>query len=721
MRSLRATRLGDVLNGAYELNELLSAQDSHEIYRATERKNGRGVRVKVLRAEFALQGKVVEGFLRAPRSLQKLTHTSLPSVRVDSDDTGIPFVIEEAVDGRPLDELLAGFPQGVPLGLATHVLVPLVEALALAHEQGLLHGAIDPTRVRWLGTPTAPLLKLLELGETRSSSAAWDASYRAPELARNAPATKQADVFAVGVLAYRLLCGELPFGRGGERALPLDEVAPQLPAAWVDLTAACLEVDPRRRCPDAAALLQRIRACTREPSAAPKREPVLARSAAPKQEPYSLRSPLPKSEARCASPRPVAPARARTGDARARIAVDDDKTQQVRAEAALVQTRVTRPREVTMSAVAAAFAPLEDQTADGAAQSGKPTSEPAPATKNRNSRARDIASKLSAKPQAEARARMSVAPPTPPSPALTSARPGDGRMKQPLTQGQIAAVALTEIQLDALRALRLKDEEDDDRWLLLFLMAFLMLLLQLALPLLYEPQMARARALFGTKLQLASAGFAVVVVIATARIWGARIQSNSLLMRTTSFTMMVVAACVTILCATRFTSSGGAGTFSGMARSVLPWGMSFLFFLFAFGGMLRSLRSLSRDVLYALLVMLLSTGSLYGSYRAVFSTVLAGKHWSDVAVVRGRDPRIALPSDLDALKKQANDKTSMAKWQEDHQDIKAMEQRSEVGANEAEDLKSLTEIRDTRTHNQAMLNTALQPAPAAPVASSTAQ
>src|ERR1700733_5980277 len=127
MRSSRATRLGDVLNGAYELHELLSAQDSHEVYRATERKNGRGVRVKLLRAEFALQSEVVERFLRAPRSRQLVAHTSLPSVRVASDDTGIPFVIEETVDGRPLDELIASFPQGVPLGLANHLLWPLVE------------------------------------------------------------------------------------------------------------------------------------------------------------------------------------------------------------------------------------------------------------------------------------------------------------------------------------------------------------------------------------------------------------------------------------------------------------------------------------------------------------------------------------------------------------------------------------------------------------------
>jgi hypothetical protein len=106
-------------------------------------------------------------------------------------------------------------------------------------------------------------------------------------------------------------------------------------------------------------------------------------------------------------------------------------------------------------------------------------------------------------------------------------------------------------------------------------------------------------------------------------------------------------------------------------------------------------------------VLLISTGSLYGSYRAVFSTALAGKHWNIAQIAPSHDRRAS--SQLDALKNQASDKTSLAKWQEDHQDVKAMEQRREVGANEAEDLKSITEIGDTRTRNQAMLQK-IQPA-----------
>jgi serine/threonine-protein kinase len=699
------------LNGAYELNELLSAQESHEVYRATERKNGRGVRVKLLRAEFALQSEVVEHFLGASRSRQLLAHTSLPSVRVDSDDTGIPFVIEETVEGRPLDELIASFPQGVPLGLASHLLVPLVEALTLAHEQGLVHGAIDPARVRWLGTPTAPLPKLLELGDAREGTASCDAGYRAPELAKQAAASKQSDVFAVGVLTYRLLCGELPFRPGDKRALPLDEVAPQLPAAWVELTAKCLELDPKRRYADAAALLQAMRACTHEPSAAGKRELAPAASAAAKggAEPRGSAAPV-RSAAR-----PV-------------VAVDADKTREARAGAAFAQTLVSRPNELAPDAVAAAFAPLEGDAADGVNRGSKRAPEAAPGAKNRNSRAREIASKLSAKAQPrndELPARDSAldvrvsAGPRPPQ--RTAAAPAAKAVatraagRQPLTQGQVAAVALTEAQLDALRALRLKNDDDDDRWVIFVMLTFFMVVLQLGVPLLYDPQLARAQALFGGKVPLVSAGFAVMVVIATARIWAARVVTNSLLMRATSFTMFVVAICIGVLCAAQF--SGGVGSFAGIARKALPWGVSFLFFLFAFGGILRGVRSLPNHIVYGLLVLLASSGSLYGSYRAVFTTVLAGKHWSAARIVQSHTRQVSSPSrlDLDALKQQASDKTSMAKWQEEHQDVKAMEQRHEVGANEADDLKAVNEITDTRTRNQAALSkTAQAPLPPAP-------
>jgi hypothetical protein len=223
-------------------------------------------------------------------------------------------------------------------------------------------------------------------------------------------------------------------------------------------------------------------------------------------------------------------------------------------------------------------------------------------------------------------------------------------LRAEFAQGQVAAVALTDAQLDALRALRLKNEDEDDRWVIFVMLTFFMVALQLGVPLLYDPQLARAQALFAGKVPLVSAGFAVMVVLATARIWVARVATNSVLTRVTSFTMFVVATCVGMLCAAQF--SGAVGSFAGIARKVLPWGVSFLFVLFAFGGILRGVRSLPNHFVYGLLVLLASSGSLYGSYRAVVTTVLAGKHWSAAQIVQARTRQVSSPSrlDLDALK-----------------------------------------------------------------------
>jgi hypothetical protein len=110
--------------------------------------------------------------------------------------------------------------------------------------------------------------------------------------------------------------------------------------------------------------------------------------------------------------------------------------------------------------------------------------------------------------------------------------------------------------------------------------------------------------------------------------------------------MFVVATCVGMLCAAQF--SGAVGSFAGVARKALPWGVSFLFVLFAFGGILRGVRSLPNHIVYGLLVLLASSGSLYGSYRAVVTTVLAGK----AQIVQTRARQVSSPSrlDLDALK-----------------------------------------------------------------------
>jgi hypothetical protein len=142
-----------------------------------------------------------------------------------------------------------------------------------------------------------------------------------------------------------------------------------------------------------------------------------------------------------------------------------------------------------------------------------------------------------------------------------------------------------------------------------------------------------------------------------------------------------------------------------------------LFFLFAFGGALRGARSMSTNIAYGLLVMALSTGSLYGSYRAIFSTVLAGTSPKQLAAARAaeRAARAAHPEQAQedqaessptgafhALSKQAAGTPSPDPEAVDgpQQEVGGFAERTAVGANEEDDLKATSEISNTHERSK---------------------
>jgi serine/threonine protein kinase len=98
----RDTRSGELLNDAYELHDVLASEGSYDVYRATCRETRRPVRVRLLRAEFALQSSVVQRFLGGSKTLAGLRHPNVSQVlAVEPDETGIPFVVEEQLPSGP--------------------------------------------------------------------------------------------------------------------------------------------------------------------------------------------------------------------------------------------------------------------------------------------------------------------------------------------------------------------------------------------------------------------------------------------------------------------------------------------------------------------------------------------------------------------------------------------------------------------------------------------
>jgi serine/threonine-protein kinase len=259
------------LLGPYEIVAPLGAGGMGEVWRARDSRLGREVAVKVLPAEFAADPERLKRFEREARATAALSHPNILAVHDVGSHDGVPYLVEELLEGESLRERLDR--GGLTVSEALRIACEIAKGLAAAHEKGIVHRDLKPGNVFLTGDGT---VKILDFGlaklvptvaadeaETLTQAAAattklggvlGTAAYMAPEQARGRPVDQRADVFAFGVVLYEMLAGERPFkGATGTEvmaAILTDEPA-SLPAGVPPGLAAvvtrCLEKDPDRR------------------------------------------------------------------------------------------------------------------------------------------------------------------------------------------------------------------------------------------------------------------------------------------------------------------------------------------------------------------------------------------------------------------------------------------------------------------------------------------
>ncbi len=219
--------LGQVLDGRYRLESILGSGGMGTVYRATHVTIGKTLAVKVLAQEFAGDETFRKRFLREAQAVSQISHHNVVEVSdFGVTPTGSLYLVMEFLEGESLSDLLDR-EGGLGWARAKPFILQVCRALQSAHEKGILHRDVKPENcMRIPRTDDANFVKVLDFGLAKMLMAepGLDVSlsakgggimgtpeYMSPERIRGLDLDARTDVYALGVLAYELVTGCVPY------------------------------------------------------------------------------------------------------------------------------------------------------------------------------------------------------------------------------------------------------------------------------------------------------------------------------------------------------------------------------------------------------------------------------------------------------------------------------------------------------------------------------
>ena len=272
---------GQLVAGKYRVERVLGEGGMGIVVKATHVALEQSVAIKLLREEMRDKPAVVERFAREAKALARLTSEHVTHViDVASLDDGSPYIVMEYLDGEDL-AVLVEREGALPTETAVGYVLEACEAIAEAHSVRVIHRDLKPANLFLARRPgeKKPIVKVLDFGIskvldeavslTKTASGLGSALYMAPEQMRNAKdCDERADVWAIGVILYELLSGEVPFGGQSvhqvvanvldQNRKKLSERVPAVPPEIEKLVEECLVLDPKNRLRSVADIAERI-------------------------------------------------------------------------------------------------------------------------------------------------------------------------------------------------------------------------------------------------------------------------------------------------------------------------------------------------------------------------------------------------------------------------------------------------------------------------------
>ena len=263
-------RVVAVIGDVYELGPELGRGGMAIVYRATDLRLRREVAIKVLPPELAFRTDVRRRFLREAETAAQLNHPNIVPIYSVDERGGLVYFVMALVDGENLGTRLA---RGRPdVAETRRLLRDVADALAYAHSRGVIHRDIKPDNIiirREDGLSLVTDFGIARAAEsdshlTATGVAVGTPAYMSPEQALGEREMDgRSDIYSLGVVAYQMLAGDLPFTAANTPAMmmkhvsdmprPLSQLRPDIPPGLAAAVERALGKRPEDRWQDAAA------------------------------------------------------------------------------------------------------------------------------------------------------------------------------------------------------------------------------------------------------------------------------------------------------------------------------------------------------------------------------------------------------------------------------------------------------------------------------------
>jgi eukaryotic-like serine/threonine-protein kinase len=265
-----------VLAGRFKIIRFLGRGGMGEVYAAEDRELGEPVALKTVRPEIASDERVISRFRKEIQLARKVTHRNVCRIydlfhhleEGAGSNQKITFLTMELLSGETLAERLRR-DGPIPTSAAHPLVLQMSAALDAAHKAGIVHGDFKTSNVMLVASDDdeTPRVVVTDFGLARTSGAENSVTlgaevigtpaYMAPELLEGGVTTPAVDIYALGVVAFEMLTGKLPFTGPSILSLALDRLqheapsprtfVPDLDQNWETTILRCLDRNPTKR------------------------------------------------------------------------------------------------------------------------------------------------------------------------------------------------------------------------------------------------------------------------------------------------------------------------------------------------------------------------------------------------------------------------------------------------------------------------------------------